>query len=718
MHCAPKTFGQEPQNVAVSFSSGKVSYIVFSPSAILEKRISSRLADYMSKVLRKETRIVATLANVPGKMPAVILLSKNNDPAYPVSAPTASAESYAIQTKLIGQHPVVIAVGNSTLGLKCAIQKLIIKSKQQEPGLFIPAMNISESPWIPQREWTVCPWAPDQVRRAFSNPAVDKRLNIWLYGDQQIKEYVDMFDAFGFNGCQLMETSANYAALGSPEAFRDRQIKFAKAVRENGQHVTYWVWAAQFDDYGWYDPEVIYKPAKGNTAFNDPGVRAVFEKYYNGYAKMAPYVDMLIAHFYDPGSLTNREDVFSYLGLLQKKFKEKNPDIQMGVDFWAAGSPAEYMQQLINHGFGNSLLLEMSLPYIYPGTKREELHEAAKQRNLKMGMWGWYMTEYETDQRPMMHVNAKALKDFYQQVKNGAHRIQPFTYWSEMEAYHLNNIFTMYAAAQLLWNPDRDADEILEEIAEGIWGPRNGQMVLDALKLIQDTRSGPTWNTFWWTTKEYRLGTADAKADLDRAEKIIMDLERMETDKLFVPKFPLPFPPATFIDITLPHLRQIKAFAAFRVKEMEIRKSAGNGISKEELTRLVTEAWQPIPDYNTWIGSFGQPEEAMQEKMINKLSKDLQLDVKMPGWLKYRNANRYLQRIENLQRKQHDPFRFSADGSSVRSAEFLWSMDQVKEYTDFLYNTGVLQKGSDNKFQLTNWEGFRMNELLNIQNKK
>jgi hypothetical protein len=242
-------------------------------------------------------------------------------------------------------------------------------------------------------------------------------------------------------------------------------------------------------------------------------------------------------------------------------------------------------------------------------------------------------------------------------------------------------------------------------------------IVLDALKLIQDTRSGPTWNSFWWTTKEYRLGTADPKADLDRAEKIIMDLEKMQTDTLFVPKFHLPFPPATFIELTIPHLRKINSFAAFRFKEIEIRRSAGNGISKEELTRLVTEAWQPIPDYNTWIGSFGQPEETMQQKMINKLCKDLQLDVKMPGWLRYRNANRYLQRIENLQRKQHDPFRFSAEGNSVKGGEFIWPQDEVKEYTDFLYHTGLLQKDADNKYQLTNWEAYRMTERLNIQNK-
>jgi len=693
----------KPVDGSVQFVAGKSAHIVANPATPLEKRITDRLAEYLFKVLKQKTKVLKTLADVPSGSPAIVLSSKSS-----ASISSSSAEAFTIETKIAGKHQLVLATGKTEQGLKRAVQRLVLKSEQRAPGLVIPELHLSETPWIPEREWTIPTWAPDRVRRSFSNPAVDKRLNIWLYGDQQIKDYVEMFDWFGFNGCQLTESSANYAAMGSVEAFQDRQIKFAKAIRENGQQVTYWVWAAQFDDYGWFDPEVTYTPAKGNTAFNDPKVRAEFEKYYNGYAKMAPYIDLLIAHFYDPGSLTNREDVFSYLGLLQNKFKSKNPKIKLGVDFWAAGSPAEYMKQLTDHGFGNALLLEMSLPNVYKEGQREALHDAAKQRNLKLGMWGWYMTEYETDQRPMMHVNAMALKDFYQQIKNGVHRIQPFIYWSEMEAYHLNNIFTMYAAAQLLWNPDRDTDEILREIAEGIWGPRNGPAVLEALQLIQDVRSGPTWNTFWWTTKEYRLGTDDPKKDLDRAEKVIARFEKMEMDSTYVPKFPLPFPPSTFIELTLPHLRQIKAFAAFRVKEMEIRKLAGKGISNEDLTRLVTEAWTPIPDYNTWIGSFGQPEETMQEKMISKLSKDFHIDIKMPGWLRYRNANRYLQRIQNIQRKLHIPFRFNAEGSSVKDPEFIWPQDQIKDYTEILLNEGLLQKVADNSYQLINWEEYRM----------
>ena len=133
-----------------------------------------------------------------------------------------------------------------------------------------------------------------------------------------------------------------------------------------------------------------------------------------------------MAHFYDPGALTQRADVFDYMQLLRGKFQAKNPKVDFALDFWAAGSDSEYMQQLADNGFGDSLFLEMSMPSVFPAGKRERLHEAS----------------------------------------------------------------------QLLWNPDRDPHEILRELAEGIWGPRNGPAILAAQELIQDTRSDPTWESF------------------------------------------------------------------------------------------------------------------------------------------------------------------------------------------------------------------------------
>jgi hypothetical protein len=393
-------------------------------------------------------------------------------------------------SKISDEREMIVAEGLSEKGIKRAIQKLIIKSEQRVDGLYFEEMNITSSPWISKREWTLTPWAPEIVRRSFNNPNADKRNDIWLYGETQLASYVDMFDWFGFSGVQLMETVANYGILGSSVAFQDRQKNLATAARNNGQDVTLWVWAAQFDDYGWQDPAVVYQPENGQSSFTDPAVRASFEKYYDLYSNLAPYVDLLIAHYYDPGMLKNKDDVFNYMELLFKKFKNKNPEIDLGIDFWHAGSDSLFMEDLVKKGFKDALLLQSGMPHLYKDGKRESLHKAAKNADLNMGVWGWYTTEYETDQMPSMYVNTKLLKTMYLEIKEGAHAIHPITYWSEMDAYHLNNVFSMYSAAQLLWDPQRDPDEILWEIAEGFWGPENGKVVLKALNLIQDT---PIW---------------------------------------------------------------------------------------------------------------------------------------------------------------------------------------------------------------------------------
>ncbi|HMI03412.1 MAG TPA: hypothetical protein VK541_13065 [Pedobacter sp.] len=702
----------------IKLPKGKAAYIVAVPKTALEKRIVTRLSDYLTKVLNVQPRVVSSLKSVPGKVPAILLFSNDLEPFLGVTAPKDSPEAFALQTRTSGVHPLIIATGNTENGLKRAVQHLILKSEQRSSGLVIPDLKVSESPWISKREWTLCPWSPTLVRGVFTNPDADKRLNVWMYSNSQIVNYVDMFDSFGFSGCQLMETVANYSILGSAEAFRGRLKTFAKSLQENGQDVSLWVWAAQFNDYGWTDPSVAYKPAKGKTAFDDPDVRATFEKYYKGYAEMAPYVDMLITHYYDPGSLENRADVFKYMRLLLDKFRAKNPDVKLGVDFWASGSDADYMQQLIDNGFGDATLLESSIPHAYAPGKREELHVQAKQRNIKMGVWGWYTTEMETDQVPTMYVNTKVLKHFYNQMKDGVSKIQPITYWSEMEAYHLCNIFTMYSSAQLLWNPDRDPDEILREISEGIWGPRNAPAILEALKLIQDVRSGPTWDTYWWTMPEHRLGTADPRQDISRADRVLAGLEKMKTDTSYVSKFPLPFPPETFVELMIPHIRQIRQFAGSRLDIAAIRKAAASGTSKEMLTGMIVKAWNPIPEYNTWIGTWGQPEARTQEKLFSDLAKELDIAVAAPAWTRWRDANRQLQGFQKVQRAHRTPWKFKSDPLEVYKwppaadderavwREFHWTPQKGADRLKLLLENGYLEKAGEHMYQLSNWKDY------------
>ena len=239
-----------------------------------------------------------------------------------------------------------------------------------------------------------------------------------------------------------------------------------------------------------------------------------------------------------------------------------------------------------------------------------------------------------------------------------------------------------------------------------MWGPRNGPAMLAALQLIQDVRTGPTWDTYWLFLPTYRRGTADPKEDLRRADEAISKLEKLQSDPNFVPKIPLPFPPATFVELTLPHLRQIRHFAAFRIQFAEIEAAAKNGASKEELTKLASTAWDPVREYGNWIGEFGVREAAEQEAMLTKFAKDHGIELATPGWMRWRDANRLLEVIQNRQRASVTPMRFKSDATFL-SREFLWPVEKGRDRLQMLIDNGVIQPAGDGLLQLADWEEFR-----------
>ncbi len=686
-----------PCFAAVNFPVEKSAYVVANPESPLEERTLGQLTTYLAAVLRRDAKVVQTLRAVPASTAAIVLVLASQKNPLNVNAPVGAPEGFGLMTGESGGRSLVVAVGNTDRGLKRAVQKLILKSQQGQGGLTIPDLNLSEKPWIPAREWTLCPWVPWNVRGVYVNPYADERVNLYEFTDAQLAKYVEMFDWFGFSGAQLIDSANSWSYFGSVESYQEQLKKLSRLAHANGQQVTLWVWAAEFNHYGWTDTSLTYTPEPGHTAFDDPAVRSGFEKYYNYYAELAPYADRLIGHFYDPGELTNRDDVFKYMRLLETKFKASNPQIKPSIDLW--GTDPGYFNELVKNGFKDYLLLEMSIQDYVPPALRAKVHEAAKQLGIHLGMWGWYDTEYETDQQPSLYVNGKMFKDFAQQIKNGAEKIQPLEYWSEMEADHINNMCSMYLAGQLLWNPDRDPDEIMAEFADGVWGPQNGPRVLEAFKLIQDVRSGPNWNTYWWTMPGYRRGTADPKEDLRRVELTLADLQSLKIDRTFVPKFPLPVAPDVMVELMLPHLRQIRAFAEFRIELDEIRAAWKKGASREDISQRLAKAWKPIPEYNTWVGAFGQTESRMQEILLRKFAKEAGVDLVEPAWFRARDADRMLQKIQNVQREQRRELDFKVGDLD----EFSWTKEKLQSRLDKLIADGWVEKAGDDTYRLVNW---------------
>ena len=184
----------------VVFPRDKTAHVVASPQTPLEQRILDRLTNYMERVLRQAPEVAASLDKVPAGAPAILLTSKESPIPLPISLPTHSPESYGLATTEADGHAIVACAGVSDRGLKRAVQRAIIESRQEAAALVFPAVKRSESPWIPHREWTVCPWTPLFVRGRFVNPDADRRMDITRYGQRQLADYAEMLDWFGFSG--------------------------------------------------------------------------------------------------------------------------------------------------------------------------------------------------------------------------------------------------------------------------------------------------------------------------------------------------------------------------------------------------------------------------------------------------------------------------------------------------------------------------------------
>ena len=146
----------------------------------------------------------------------------------------------------------------------------------------------------------------------------------------------------------------------------------------------------------------------------------------------------------------------------------------------------------------------------------------------------------------------------------------------------------------------------------------------------------------------------------------------------------------------MPHLRQIRAYAEFRLKLAEIRKAAENGTGHDTLQKMLDDALQPIPEFNTWVGVFGTPETRAQDRQLRAVCDDLQLAVKYPAALRYREADRVYQLIESRRPSANEPFLFTR--ASIQ--EFFWDDAKLQDRLQKLIDDGLIEKTGDADYRL------------------
>lgn len=466
--------------------------------------------------------------------------------------------------------------------------------------------------WISKREAIITLWQVNYSRGTYLNDSTSLKTDIMSFSEEQLYNYVKMLKFCGFTGIQATDMCSAWAGAGSYEFVHERLRILADAAHSLGMDFTLWVWGAEFTGYGWVDNSVTYNPDGYNYAYENPDVIATFEKYYSIYAELADCCDRVIAHFFDPGNLYLSEDVAYFSKLLRDKFLAVNPKIDFGVSCWVdAFNKRDFIDAL-----GSDITL-------YEGGHHDNTEDYPPFRSFcrdtgcRLGTWAWNTCEMEIDQLAQMNFNPHILQEVYLTASQYDDIYRP-DYWSEMDSNHVVNVFSLYCAGQLLADPARDLEALTDEIALAAVGSEYAEAFADILRLLEDARSGESWNTYWWNSEDYLLKSKDYPAEeiLERSENALAVLSQMIAKKVPANTLPLPMELPELLQLMLPQIEQINAFAKFRLGLEEVSQLLADGASHEDVQAKLDAISAPVSEYNTVTGLWGQIEARAQQEML------------------------------------------------------------------------------------------------------
>lgn len=554
-------------------------------------------------------------------------------------------------------------------------------------------------PWIADREAIITLWNVNYSRGVFLNNNTSLKPDVMSFSDTQLYDYVRMLKFCGFNGIQVTDMCSAWAGAGGYEFVHDRLRILAEAAHSMDMKFTLWVWGSEFTGYGWVDNSVTYDPGDYDFAYQNPEVLATFEKYYSIYAELADCCDRVIAHFYDPGNLVYSEDVAYFSHMLSDKFHGVNPEIDFGVSCWID----VFDKKAFVEAMGNNITLYEAGHHDNP-EDYTAFRTFCKNTGCRNGVWAWNTCEMEIDQLAQMNYNPSIIQSVYQTAARYDEIAKP-SYWSEMDSYHLLNVFSLYCAGHLLMDPTRDTDELTMEVAEAFAGPEYAKDFAEILKLIETARSGESWDTYWWNSENYILKSDayPAAEILERSENAITTLQAMIDNDFSSNTLPLPISAKELLQLIMPHLQQINAFAQFRLHLEETKTAVSDHASEEKIAEMLNTLAKPIPEYNCVIGLWGQVEARAQQELLREFCKEnglqLPVDPTFERDQKFRIYSYFVtcQKGKNEPVKQYDPF---------FQHGLAYGAEETRRLVSELIEEGLLIRHEDGGVYLTDWANY------------
>ncbi|MCR4696402.1 MAG: hypothetical protein K5654_03725 [Lachnospiraceae bacterium] len=554
-------------------------------------------------------------------------------------------------------------------------------------------------PWMSNREPIVCLWKTDTVRGIYTDRNISLKSELMMYSDDELYQYVKMMKALGFTGIQVTDMCSTWAQYGGYEYVQDRIRFMADSAHSLDMKFTLWVWGAEFNGYGWVDKSVKYIDYS-HLSQEDEECIATFEKYYSIYAQLADCSDRVIMHFNDPGNLYSSKDIGYFAEMFRQKCIAINPDIDFGLSCYRHDNNIDEIKEYIPKG-----------TMIYSGVAHtEDEQETYKNysnwiatREFRRGIWSWNLAEMEIDQLSEMNVNAKVIAETYRLTRDAGELVAP-EYWSEMDSYHLLNIFSLYCSGNLLQDTTLNEDELLREISERVVGIENEDTLYESLNIIQDARSGEHWDEFKIKDSDsYILLSKDYPAEdlVKRCDEVIPKMQELADKELKENTVPLPIPTSDLIALIIPHLEQIRKYAEFRIALDKGEDMLKNGKDKETIQKYIDGIYTPIPTYNTITGCWGQVEARSQYILLERFCS--KADIEIPrddSFDDYRKKRIY---GEMIVIQENSDAILSFDKRAGYQLGIAFGNDETERLINELVDDGLLVDDGDGRVHISDW---------------
>lgn len=564
----------------------------------------------------------------------------------------------------------------------------------------VPDEVYAVEPWIEEREAIVTLWNVNYSRGAYLDPDVSLKVNLIDYSEEQLYEYVKMLKYCGFTGIQVTEMCSTWAGVGSYEASHAKLRMMADAAHSLDMKFTLWVWGSEFADCSWVDREEAYTGVDGGYSFDNPEALAFFEKYYDIYASLADCCDRVIGHYYDPGNIANAEEIAFYAKMLKDKVQAVNPDIDFGISCWVD----VYDKNVFIEKLGNDVTL-YECGYHSVEADYETFRNEINELECRMGTWAWNTCEMEIDQLAQMNFNLEIIRSVYQTARKYDEIAKP-SYWSEMDSYHVLNVFSLYCAGQLLIDPDTESEVIYDGIATATVGPEYAYDFAEMLSIIQDARSGYSWDTYFWSNDNYILKSDNYDAELikTRCDDVLPVLDEMIESGMDSYTLPLPISLQDVLQLMRPHLVQIRDYAQFRIDLAQLESDYAAQMAKEDVEKRLYEISTPISNYNCVIGAWGQIEARAQYEMVLEFCENTGCAVPMHAGFQEERKQRIVAQTIAYQKDCDELYILYAPYYQLGLA---YGEKETNRLVQELVNEGLFIRCENGGVYLADWEKYK-----------